>query len=516
MIPMLKVNEDEVLSKFSEYEVNVVNKVTLEEDFYYFCRYFFAAREKTHFVQNWHHEVLTSTLEEISEYKIGNTVFNIPPRYGKTEIVVIMFIAWCLARNPRAKFIHLSYSDDLALDNSSKVKELIEMPEFQEYWPIALKRDSKSKKKWYTEQGGGVYAGAAGGAVRGFGAGLLTDGPGELFGGAVIIDDPLKASTSYIPEKELQDVNERLNNTISSRRNSYQYTPIIIIMQRLHVNDMSGFVLGNGMNEVFHHVMLPAIQPDDTPLWEYKHNIQQLKTMQMADVQVFAGQFQQQPVPSGGAEFKVENYQFYEGINSYGGMNIYIIVDPGGDRKKKGADFTAIRVWALHTDNNYYLVNTVRDRLNSTERVNKIFSLQKKYSALCGKPVPVIYKVRSFIVESHYIKERMNKENYRFPLIEVNERGDKNERIRRMIPATEERRFYLPRSFNYVDYMGKNKDLVKDFLDHEVAVFPVSAHDDMLDADSELFNKELEHVIMFPRLQSRSNTVEQPRSIYDM
>ena len=179
-------------------------------------------------------------------------------------------MARCIARNPRAKFIHLSYSDDLALDNSSQCRETVTSKDYQDFWPVKIKADADSKKKWYTEQGGGVYATAAGGTVTGFGAGSLADvgiaddddfggwfaGADEddpvndsLFYGAIIIDDPIKVEDAE-SEKERARVNKQLNSTIKSRRNS-RNTPMIIIMQRLHEDDMAGFVLDGGMEEEF-------------------------------------------------------------------------------------------------------------------------------------------------------------------------------------------------------------------------------------------------------------------------
>jgi hypothetical protein len=269
-------------------------------------------------------------------------VITIPPRFGKTQFCVIDWMARSIARNARAKFIHLSYSDELALDNSAKCRETVTSQEYQSFWPIQLKADADSKKKWYTEQGGGVYATAAGGAVTGFGAGSLADVSGELqdqideaeaalnaeidaffaldgnepldpnlFYGAIVIDDPIKVDDAD-NEKERNRVNKRLNSTIKSRRNS-RNTPIIIIMQRLHEDDMAGFVLAGGMEEEFYHLNLPAIIDHDTPnatsLWPAKHTIDELLKMKAADHAVFQAQYMQDPTPDEGTFFKAEWFE---------------------------------------------------------------------------------------------------------------------------------------------------------------------------------------------------------------
>lgn len=286
------------------------------------------------FIPGDHHTAIDEALRMIESGNIKNLLITLPPRFGKTQFCVIDWMARCIAKNPRAKFIHLSYADDLALDNSSKCRDTVTSKEYQDFWSVQIKGDADSKKKWYTEQGGGVYATAAGGAVTGFGAGSLADLAAEqqaaddllaktmdaffavdpnaepidskLFYGAIIIDDPIKVDDAD-NEKERNRVNHRLNSTIKSRRNS-RNTPIIIIMQRLHEDDMAGFVLGNGMGESFYHLNLPALSKDGDSLWPAKHTTEELKAMKLADNAVFMAQYQQDPTPEDGTFFKAEYF----------------------------------------------------------------------------------------------------------------------------------------------------------------------------------------------------------------
>lgn len=215
-------------------------------------------------------------------------------------------MARCIGKNARARFIHLSYSDSLALDNSAKCRELINSAEFQELWKVKIKDDADSKQKWYTTEGGGVYATAAGGPITGFGAGILEQPNDGEFYGAIVIDDPLKVDDAF-SEAARTKVNDRLNTTIKSRRNSRR-TPIIIIMQRLHEDDMSGFVQGGGMGEEFYHLNLPAIQ-NGKSIWPYKHTLEELQAMKRADNSTFMSQYMQDPTPDEGSFFKAEWFE---------------------------------------------------------------------------------------------------------------------------------------------------------------------------------------------------------------
>lgn len=324
----------------------------LTGDLVEFCKYFFECRGDK-FIVNHHHSAIADVLHEVEDGKHRFVLINMPPRYGKSEMAVICHIAQSIAKNPKSKFIHLSYSDDLALENSSKARELIRSDEYQELWPITLKEDADSKKKWYTTQGGGLYATSSGGPITGFGAGATKEDDDGGYFGAIIIDDPLKVDDAE-SKTERDFINERLNTTIKSRRNSRR-TPIIIIMQRLHEDDMSGFVLNGGMGEKFHHLKLAAIQPDGTPLWPLKHTIQELEAERAADAFTFSGQMMQEPSPDDGTYFLKEWFKRYDegtepaGMTMYGASD-YAVSDGQGD-------FTEMGIGGFDTQEDLWLVD---------------------------------------------------------------------------------------------------------------------------------------------------------------
>ena len=111
-------------------------KYMLEEDGIMFMRYFFKIREGSTMLRNWHHYVIERVLEEVYKLNINRLIVNIAPGYTKTEQVVINFISRGLALYPRSKYIHASYSGGLVQENSSKIKDCIESPEFQDLWPL--------------------------------------------------------------------------------------------------------------------------------------------------------------------------------------------------------------------------------------------------------------------------------------------------------------------------------------------------------------------------------------------
>lgn len=284
-----------------------------------FTQYFYYEKTKRKFVVNKHHELICNALDRVIRGEVTRLIINLPPRYSKTEIVVKNFIAKGLSINPASKFIHLSYSDDLACDNSEEVRELVKSEAYQELYPyVQIKQGSDSKKKWYTTDGGGVYATAAGGQVTGFGAGAVDDEE-ELakqidgiksstkFAGAIIIDDPIKPDDAN-SEAAREKVNIKFETTIRNRVNS-RNTPIIIIMQRLHEHDLCGY-LQEIEPDTWEVLSLPAItyeEGDPKALWPFKHTLKELYAIKNANSNVFETQYMQNPTPLEGlmyGEFK--------------------------------------------------------------------------------------------------------------------------------------------------------------------------------------------------------------------
>lgn len=100
-----------------------------------YTRFFFKSKTGRRFVVNRHHEVICNALDNVIAGKIKKLIINIAPRYGKTELAVKNFISEGLAINPASKFIHLSYSDDLAHDNSEEIRDIVKSEDYRKLFP---------------------------------------------------------------------------------------------------------------------------------------------------------------------------------------------------------------------------------------------------------------------------------------------------------------------------------------------------------------------------------------------
>ena len=213
-----------------------------------FVRTMFKARKGIDLVDNWHQEAICNALERVVMGDCKRLIINVPPRSGKTEIAVINFMAWCMGNFPDSEFIHASYSKRLATNNAYNVRAIMQHEQFCEIFDhTQIKRDSSAKDEFRTEQGGIVYATGAEGTITGYGAGKMRD----TFGGAIVIDDPHKAGEA-MSDTMRENVIDWFTTTMESRKNRPD-TPIIVIMQRLHESDLSGYLLAGGNGEEWEH-----------------------------------------------------------------------------------------------------------------------------------------------------------------------------------------------------------------------------------------------------------------------
>ena len=137
---------------------NYARRIECEEDGLYFARYFFKQRTGGKMIVAPHHKVIQQTLDRVIDGEINRLIINVPPGYTKTELATINMMGRGLALNKRARFMHLSYSHNLALLNSSTARSMIKSQAYQAMWPMELRDDADSKAMWWTEYGGGVYA----------------------------------------------------------------------------------------------------------------------------------------------------------------------------------------------------------------------------------------------------------------------------------------------------------------------------------------------------------------------
>ncbi len=291
-------------------------EVLLRHDFATFAmRCFNDLNPQTRLAMNWHLEVIAAKLTAVREGKIRRLIINLPPRHLKSLMASIAFPAWCLGHDPSAQILCVSYAQDLADKLARDCRSIMTSPWCRQIFATRLAPHRQAVQEFITTRQGYRLATSTGGVLTGRGADII------------LIDDPLK------PEEALSDAQRKAANqwydtTLYSRLNDKRHGAIVIIMQRLHEDDLVGHVLAQEPWEVlsfpaiaeadeehrietiwasrcFRRRQGEALHPDREPL-EVLDRIR--RTIGEYN---FAGQYQQSPAPLGGGLVKAEWFKRY-------------------------------------------------------------------------------------------------------------------------------------------------------------------------------------------------------------
>ena len=500
----------------NEYDRAVAKKRCSEEHLA-FTRYFFKHRQGQKFIVNWHHEYICDEIQKVIDGETQNLVINVPPGSSKTEIVAINLIARGLAINPRARFLHLSYSDQLALLNSETAREILLSDEFQELWDLKIAKDSNAKKRWNVLQNGrkagGVYSTSLGGQITGFRAGHMRPG----FQGAIIIDDPLKPEDAYSKVK-VKAANRKLLSTVKSRKANPK-TPIIIIMQRLSQTDPVGFIKQGGLPGKWKHVVIPAIIDDKYvkalpkkyrelidddvrdkkgrfSYWEYKEPISELNEMEngggedkdgnMISKQVFHSQYQQNPVRLGGNILKGEYFPRYKILPK---LKYRIIFGDTAQKTKEHNDYSDLQCWGEDYHGQIYLIDKIRGKWEAPELKRRTTAFWQKHAAADVDKFGALREMRVEDKSSGTGLIQTIKKEGKIPIKGIERAKDRYTRVSDALPYIEAKMAWLPEDAPWLnDYIEELEAYTADDThEHDDQVDPtVDAVTDMLSTKNKL------------------------------
>lgn len=460
----------------------------------------------TEFEYNWHIDCIAEHLQAVYDGEISKLVINMPPRFAKTITTSIAFPAWALGKNPSIRFMLTSFKSSLAENMTRNTRTLVRSDWYKRLFPNTVISADMDRQYHFETTCAGQYLSSAMSSATGSGCDIQ------------VCDDPISPDEAASDQTRKTTI-ETIRGTLFSRFNDPRKMKFVLNMQRLHEADPSGELL---REDGWTHLKLPAEAIDKdyhiilgNRHWELKkgdllfphrftREVLNEKRNLLGDYN-YAGQFLQEPVPVGGGEFNESWMQFYQA----GGVkpkecNLVILCDPAGGeemnrKKRKLSDWTVFDVIGLAPDNNYYLLDRVRDRLNPTDRVETLFMLHRKWNGLSGKPPKVGYEKYGMMTDTHYIREKQRQDAYNFPLIELGGGMMKEERIRRMIPDMQNGRWFFPPTMIYVDQEGRKFDLIEE-MKSEMKSFPRARHDDILDAMSRIYETDLNLVFPKPRV----------------
>ncbi len=358
-------------------------------------------------------------------------VVNIPPRVGKTKIVEALTL-WQLAYFPDSQIIYTSYSNELAKTSVRYIQEVMK-PEGGWYQKLFDTRMGKIQQAdhFTTTEGGKVYGDGVGGSLTGLGAGLK-----RRAGGFIVVDDPSKPDEA-MSKVETDKLHHWFENTLKSRRNSSSWTPIIVCMQRLAVDDLSGYLLDNYPEDVA-LVKFSAIGADGESTIPETVTTKSLLQTQAANAFTFSAQYLQEPVVQGGSLIKLEDFRYYDD-GSPPKFELKILTADTATKAKESNDFSVVQCWgrSLHRA---FLIDQIRGKWEPAQLLKNTRALYEKHNRSAS---PVAYIAIEEAGAGFAIIQEMRKKG--IPAKGIIPLKDKVSRVEEILAFQQTGMVYLPK-----------------------------------------------------------------------
>jgi predicted phage terminase large subunit-like protein len=346
-------------------------RALLRSDFTAFIeRSFRELNPTTPFLSNWHIEVIAAELESCRRGETKRLIINVPPRSLKSHCVSVAFPAWLLGHDPSAQIIVASYAQELANKLSSDCRALFASSFYRDLFSTRLSAQRQAVQEFMTSQQGFRLSTSVAGVLTGRGGNFL------------IVDDALKPDEA-LSDTQRKAANDWFDHTLYSRLNDKRTGRIILIMQRLHEDDLVGHVLGL---EPWKVIRFPAIAEEDeshvieTPygtrrfrrrageaLHPEREPLEVLNHLREALGEYnFAGQYQQSPAPLGGGLVKVEWFKIYTAADVPAKFEMIFQSWDTANKPTELSDYSVCTTWGVK-DKHLYLIHVCRKRLGYPE-----------------------------------------------------------------------------------------------------------------------------------------------------
>lgn len=438
------------------------------ENLYSFLKYYRETEKKQKLDHNRHLELICDKLEKVFSGEIKRLIINVPPRSLKTEIVSIAFPAWCIGKRHGIKFMDISYSSTLAEQNSWQCRNMYQSKTYWAVFPRSpkLKDDLNTKKHWENLDWWQYYASGSTGAITG------------LWCDIMVIDDPLK------PDDAMSDVvrvwvNNNFHQTLKSRLNSKQDWAIVIIMQRLHDDDLCWHLidLETKGGEKREKLIIKAIAEEDDnyrnvwdSFFETRFPLNILRQMKNDDPQWFSSQMQQEPTNKDTQEFHEERYKYHwtEAYPTPSWLRIFTAVDPAFKLSQSNDESCIITWWFI--DDKLYILEVTAGRVDAVTMQDKlIYHIKKR------QPEKVwieAYQAQTMI--KTFLVNELQRQWIHANIEEIRQTWDKLSKIRKLLPL-------------YRNWLIYHKYWM-DELEIQLKRFPRGKHDDIIDALQMLYD----------------------------
>jgi predicted phage terminase large subunit-like protein len=473
----------------------------LRSDLGYFAeRCFSELNPQAAFLPNWHIEVIAAKLAAVRAGKIPRLIINLPPRHLKSLLASIAFPAWCLGHDPSAQILCVSYAQDLADKLARDCRSIMMSPWYRRIFLTRLAPHRQAVQEFMTTRQGYRLATSTGGVLTGRGADII------------LIDDPLKPEEA-LSRTQRQACNEWFVHTLYSRLNDKRSGAIVIIMQRLHEDDLVGHVLAQEPCEV---LSFPAIAETDEEhqietIWgsecfrrrqgEALHpDREPLDTLDRIRRTIgeynFAGQYQQAPAPLGGGLVKAQWFKRYRENELPERFDRIVQSWDTANKATELSDFSVCTTWGV-CGKKVYLLGLLRQRLEYPALKRAVCAQQNLYGATT---VLIEDKASGTQLIQDLIDDGCHGATRYQPT------ADKIMRMHAQTAMIENGFVHIPEAAPWLaEYL------------HEISVFPKGKHDDQVDSTAQFldwFKTPMPHWGIFEYYRREAEKLKPPQPLY--
>jgi predicted phage terminase large subunit-like protein len=421
----------------------------------------------TCYSHNWHIDAIAEHLAACAQGSMPRLIINLPPRMLKSTIVSVAWPAWLLGHAPATRIMAACYAQSLSIKHSTDCRVVMQAPWYRALFPnTQLADDQNEKDKFATTRRGYRRAVSVGGAAIGDG------------GNVMIIDDPLNPlqATHY---HQRRAVNEWFDHTWATRLDDKQRGAMVLVMQRLHPEDLTGYLLEKGGWE---HLCLPAIAPEHSmiQLGSFSHARAQGAVLHEAREPAwvlerlkadlgsanFNAQYQQMPQAQTGEIVHAHWFVRIADVQVAEGERCVQSWDTGikaGDSNDPSACATFVVRDGVHV-----LVDMLSVRLEYPELKRAIINHAARFA-----PEAILMEDKG---SGQSLLQDLRRETD-LPVIACMPDADKVTRLLRVTPLMEAGKMALPR---FAPWLAA--------FEAELFQFPDTAHDDQVDAVSQYLN----------------------------
>lgn len=487
------------IQSMSEQEVDALRSY-LEGNFEAFSKFCFKIMTGQKLLHVDYYVVLFEAIQRLIDQTCTRMIVNIPPRAGKTLLVSIFLPLLSWVRNPSGQTILTGFNSDVLAECSGFIRTIMTDPDFQRVFPdVLIDKNKKSVEKLGTMSAGVLHAIPTTGKMTGKGCGALVEG----FAGFMGIDDVIKPDDANSPG-ERNKINNRFSNTLISRL-ATETTPLVIIMQRLHADDLCGYLMKGGSSETYEWLSIPGIVTEETgsaewyekqcdkygythvkpilyslpesehrvyeerefegrvqpvsSFWKIRKNVDTLLGLCEKDAYTFYSQYMGEPIGKGTAAVKSEYLRTYEDISEFRIAFTFMTSDTASTTQSY-SDYTVACLWGFTTCKKLVLMDVIIDKWETPELIVAIRNFWRLHNVF--DPNKPAWKPRGFYIEDKSSGLFLNQQFLKDGTVNVKPvprdgtaSNDKFARFMNTIPYFKSGQIVLPRNHEHYGYMKR-------------------------------------------------------------